>query len=49
MCFGKEEEYFHATSCRHDRCFVKGCGSIYRKEGGWKGSVVEAHVREWHQ
>lgn len=48
ICFGKEEEYYHGTSWRHDRCFVKGCGSVYRKEGGWKGSVIEAHIRESH-
>ncbi|KAH7130300.1 hypothetical protein B0J11DRAFT_248692 [Dendryphion nanum] len=49
ICFGREEEAFHASKCRHDRCFVKGCPSLYRKEGGWKGSVVEGHVKEWHQ
>jgi hypothetical protein len=49
MCFPRDEEYFHGTSCRHSRCFVRGCESVYRREGGWKGNVVEGHVREWHQ
>lgn len=48
MCFGREEEHFHGTSWKHDRCFVKGCTSLYRMEGGWKTKVVEGHVREWH-
>ncbi|KAF2009994.1 hypothetical protein BU24DRAFT_68962 [Aaosphaeria arxii CBS 175.79] len=48
MCFTRDEESFHGTRCRHDRCFVKGCGSVYRKEGGWKTGVVENHVREFH-
>ncbi|KAF1993215.1 hypothetical protein P154DRAFT_625615 [Amniculicola lignicola CBS 123094] len=47
-CFGREEELWHGTSCRHERCFVKGCSSVYRREGGWKRGVVEDHVREWH-
>ena len=49
ICFAQEEGYYHGVSYRHDRCFVRGCGSVYRREGGWKASVVEAHVREWHQ
>ncbi|KAF2268814.1 hypothetical protein CC78DRAFT_575800 [Lojkania enalia] len=49
MCFSKEEEHYHGTMFRHDRCFVRGCASIYRREGGWKSGVVENHVREWHQ
>lgn len=48
MCFPREEESFHGTSCRHDRCFIRGCGSVYRREGGWKAAVIEGHVREWH-
>lgn len=48
LCFGFEEEHYHGTSWRHDRCFVKRCPSIYRREGGWKTGVVDDHVRSWH-
>ena len=39
---------WHAQSKRHERCFVRNCERIYRKEGGWRGSVIEDHVMEWH-
>lgn len=48
MCMRVEDAQWHGTSSKHERCFVRGCGSIYRREGGWKGSVVEGHVRSWH-
>ncbi|KAF2180053.1 hypothetical protein K469DRAFT_593836 [Zopfia rhizophila CBS 207.26] len=48
VCFRQEEEYFHGTTYRHGRCFVRGCQSIYRREGGWKSGVVERHVRDCH-
>lgn len=48
MCFSSDEEAFHGTAWRHDRCFVKGCQSVYRKEGGWKAGVVEKHIKQWH-
>ncbi|KAF2121115.1 hypothetical protein BDV96DRAFT_640521 [Lophiotrema nucula] len=49
VCFSREDEMWHGTSWKHDRCFVKGCESVYRREGGWKAGVVEDHVRKWHQ
>ncbi|PSN62247.1 hypothetical protein BS50DRAFT_141392 [Corynespora cassiicola Philippines] len=49
MCFRDDEAYFHGCDAKHDRCFVRGCASIYRREGGWKNVVVEDHVRTWHQ
>ncbi|KAF2728978.1 hypothetical protein EJ04DRAFT_503174 [Polyplosphaeria fusca] len=49
LCFPSNDEHFHGTTYRHDRCFVRGCVSIYRREGGWKTSVIETHIREWHQ
>ncbi|KAF2659189.1 hypothetical protein K491DRAFT_675874 [Lophiostoma macrostomum CBS 122681] len=48
LCFGKEDEHYHGTQYRHERCFVKGCTSIKRREGGWMTGFVEEHVREWH-
>lgn len=48
MCFGQEEEHYHGTQYRHERCFVRGCTSPYRREGGWKSGVVEGHVKKWH-
>jgi hypothetical protein len=48
VCLRQEDVQWHGNRERHERCFVRGCGSIYRKEGGWKGVVVERHVREWH-
>jgi hypothetical protein len=47
-CFGKEEEHFHGTEWKHDRCFVKGCPTPYRREGGWKTRVIEHHIRQCH-
>jgi hypothetical protein len=51
ICLRQDEVVLHAMSERHSRCFVRNCGSVYRQEGGrwgWKGSVVEDHVRERH-
>jgi hypothetical protein len=48
VCLRQEDVQWHGNRERHERCFVRGCGSVYRKEGGWKGVVVERHVREWH-
>lgn len=48
MCFPHSENVYHATKYVHDRCFVLKCPSHYRKEGDWKDSVVEQHVREAH-
>lgn len=48
VCMPMEDALWHGTKERHERCFVKGCGSVYRKEGGWKAGVVEGHVRAWH-
>jgi hypothetical protein len=48
VCLRWEDVEFHAMDERHSRCFVTSCRTRYRKEGGWRGSVVERHVREWH-
>ncbi|KAF1362995.1 hypothetical protein EJ07DRAFT_105538 [Lizonia empirigonia] len=48
VCMRKEDVLYHGTKERHERCFVTGCGSVYRREGGWKTGVVEGHVRGWH-
>jgi hypothetical protein len=48
ICLREEDVQWHGNRERHERCFVRGCGSVYRREGGWKGVVVERHVREWH-
>ncbi|KAH7398212.1 hypothetical protein BKA66DRAFT_437293 [Pyrenochaeta sp. MPI-SDFR-AT-0127] len=48
LCMRAEDAQWHGTSERHERCFVRGCESVYRREGGWKGSVVEGHIRGWH-
>jgi hypothetical protein len=48
VCMRMEDVQWHGTSERHERCFVRGCQSVYRKEGGWRAGVVEGHVRGWH-
>jgi hypothetical protein len=48
ICMPKEDVHSHGTSERHDRCFVRGCQSMFRKEGGWKTRAVEEHIRDWH-
>lgn len=48
VCLREEDIGWHAAEWRHDRCFVRWCGSVYRREGGWKGTVIEGHVRGWH-
>lgn len=49
VCLRGDDVLLHADEERHDRCFVRGCLSVYRVEGGWKGSVVEGHVRGSHR
>jgi hypothetical protein len=48
VCFAKEDEYYHGVMYRHERCFVKGCETLFRKEGGWKEGAIREHVKEWH-
>lgn len=48
MCLREEDVQYHATSERHHRCFIRGCEAEYRKEGGWKESVIKAHMRHYH-
>jgi hypothetical protein len=48
VCMREEDVQWHGTSERHERCFVRGCHSVYRKEGGWKGGVIKEHVVSWH-
>lgn len=48
VCLRAEDVMWHGTRERHERCFVRGCGSVYRREGGWRGGVVEGHVKGWH-
>lgn len=47
-CMREEDAVWHATTERHDRCFVRNCASVYRREGGWKRLFVEEHVRAQH-
>ncbi|KAF2451490.1 hypothetical protein P171DRAFT_401055 [Karstenula rhodostoma CBS 690.94] len=49
VCLRLDDVLVHADEERHERCFVRGCRSVYRLEGGWKGSVVEGHVRGIHR
>ncbi|OAG10258.1 uncharacterized protein CC84DRAFT_1236751 [Paraphaeosphaeria sporulosa] len=49
VCLRFDDVLVHADEDRHDRCFVRACRSIYRLEGGWKGSVVEGHIRGSHR
>lgn len=49
VCMREEDVEWHAVGERHERCFVKDCRSVYRREGGWKRSVVLDHVRDWHR
>jgi hypothetical protein len=48
MCFTKEDEYYHGVMYRHERCFVRGCDTLFRKERGWKESAIKDHVKKWH-
>lgn len=49
ICMREEDAVWHATTERHERCFVQSCGDIYRREGGWKAGVIERHVKAWHR
>ncbi|KAF2630929.1 hypothetical protein BU25DRAFT_220351 [Macroventuria anomochaeta] len=48
ICMRMEDALWHGTKERHERCFVQGCGSVYRREGGWRARVVERHVSRSH-
>jgi hypothetical protein len=48
VCLRSEDVLWHGTDKRHDRCFVKGCGSHFRTEGNWRTGAVERHVRGYH-
>ncbi|KAF1943045.1 hypothetical protein EJ02DRAFT_152667 [Clathrospora elynae] len=48
VCLRREDVLWHGTRVRHERCFIRGCGSVYRLEGGWKWVAAEVHVRKWH-
>jgi len=48
ICLRRDDVQFHGTSERHERCFLRGCPSVYRKEGGWRGAVIEGHVLSSH-
>lgn len=48
VCMRLEDALWHATKERHERCFVRECGTVYRREGGWRSRVVEEHVKRWH-
>lgn len=48
VCLTREDTLWHAKAVRHERCFVRACGSVYRREGSWKAAVVERHIWERH-
>jgi hypothetical protein len=48
VCLRPEDIWWHSQRMRHERCFVRGCDSVYRREGDWKAGVVERHVRQCH-
>lgn len=48
VCMRLEDALWHAMKERHERCFVRGCVSLYRREGEWRTWAVEDHVRKWH-
>lgn len=48
ICLRSEDVLWHGMDRRHDRCFVRGCESQMRIEGGWKTGAVERHVRGCH-
>ena len=48
LCMREEDAVWHGTQTRHDRCFVRGCETVYRREGGWRSGVVERHVKACH-
>lgn len=48
VCMRKEDALWHGTARQHERCFVRGCRSAFRAEGGWRDSTVERHVRDHH-
>lgn len=47
-CMRLDDVQWHATQERHNRCFVRGCQSLCRKEGDWRSGDVKAHVKQWH-
>lgn len=49
ICMRTEDALWHGTNERHERCFLQNCSSVYRREGGWRSSVVEKHVKAWHR
>lgn len=48
VCMRAEDALWHGTKERHERCFVRSCESVYRREGGWRAGAVEEHVKGWH-
>ncbi|KAH9881902.1 hypothetical protein J1614_001073 [Plenodomus biglobosus] len=47
-CMRPEEAIYHAYKKKHYRCFVRGCYSLYRREGDWRPSIIEEHIRRTH-
>lgn len=48
VCLRNEDVLWHGLDERHDRCFVKGCGSQFRAEGSWRTGAVERHIKGCH-
>jgi hypothetical protein len=48
VCLRGDNIAYHATNVEHDRCFVRTCGSDYRRLGNWKHRYVERHVLARH-
>lgn len=47
-CMRPEDAIYHAYKRTHNRCFVRGCYSLYRREGDWRPSIIEEHIRRTH-
>lgn len=48
ICIRPEDAIYHATREKHNRCFLRGCSYVYRREGDWKPGFVREHVKSAH-
>ena len=48
VCLRRDNVAWHADTEKHNRCFVRGCESDYRRFGNWKSRFVERHVKDTH-
>lgn len=47
-CMRPEDAMYHASREKHDRCFVRGCYSAFRREGDWRASAIVEHIGKYH-